>query len=29
MEEDYEDEGSIEEDIIKECNKSEGKNWIV
>ncbi len=29
IEEDYEDEGSTEEDINKESNKSEGKNWIV
>ena len=29
MEEDYKDEGSTEENINKESNKSEGKNWIV
>jgi hypothetical protein len=29
MEEDYKDEGSTEEDTIKESNKSEGKKWIV
>ncbi len=29
MEEDYEDEGSTEEDINKESNKSKGKIWIV
>jgi hypothetical protein len=29
MEEDYEDEGSTEEYIIKKSNKSEGGNWIV
>ncbi len=29
MEKDYEDEGSTEEDINKESNKSEGKKWIV
>jgi hypothetical protein len=29
MEEDYKDEGSTEEDINKESNKFEGKNWIV
>jgi hypothetical protein len=29
MEEDYKDEGSTEEDINKESNKSEGKKWIV
>ncbi len=29
MEEDYEDEGSTEEDINKESNKSKGKKWIV
>ncbi len=29
MEEDYEDEGSTEEDINKENNKLEGKKWIV
>jgi hypothetical protein len=29
MEEDYKDEGSTEEDINKESNKSEGKMWIV
>ncbi len=28
MEEDYKDEGSTEEDINKESNKSKGKNWI-
>jgi hypothetical protein len=29
MEEDYKDEGSTEEEINKESNKSKGKNWIV
>jgi hypothetical protein len=29
MEEDYKDEGSTEENINKESNKSEGNNWIV
>jgi hypothetical protein len=29
MEEDYKDEGSTEEDINKESNKSEGKICIV
>jgi hypothetical protein len=29
IEEDYKDEGSTEEDISKESNKSEGKNWIM
>ncbi len=29
MEEDYKDEGSTEEHINKESNKSKGKTWIV
>ncbi len=29
MDKNYEDEGSTEEDINKESNKSEGKVWIV
>jgi hypothetical protein len=29
MKEDYKDEGSTEEDINKESNKSEEKKWIV